>query len=177
MAGSRFLKPHEQRYAPIEGEALAITWSLLDTKYFTLGCDDLIVATDHRPLTKIYGDKALNECTSERLFNLRRRSLMWRFRVKHVPGKSIPASDAASRYPSLTDDYDVDLSSDPSLDILAALQTRDEDDDDVAFEDIQELVVAGVRSALEEVKAVTWERVREETLVDPDLCQLSKMIA
>ena len=102
---------------------------------------------------------------------------MWRFRVKHVPGKSIPASDAASRYPSLSDDDNVDLSSDPSWDILAALQTRDEDDDDVAFEDIRELVVAGVRSALEEVKAVTWERVREETLVDPELCRLSEMIA
>ena len=102
---------------------------------------------------------------------------MWRLEVKHVPGKSIPASDATSRYPSFSDDQDVDLSSDPSLDILAALQTRDEDDDDVAFEDIQELVVAGVRSALEEVKAVTWERVREETLVDPELCQLSDIIA
>ena len=64
---------------------------------------------------------------------------MWRFKVKHVPGKSIPASDAASRYPSLRNDQDVDLSSDPSLDILAALETRDEEDEDVLLEDIQQL--------------------------------------
>ena len=80
--------------------------------------------------------------------------------MKHVPGKSIPASDAASRYPSSNDDHDLDLSSDPSLDILAALETRDEEEDDVVFEDLEEFVVAGIRSAVEEVKAVTWERVK-----------------
>ena len=53
--------------------------------------------------------------------------------MKHVPGKSIPASDAASRYPSLNDNGDVDLSCDPSLDILAALETRDEEDEDFAL--------------------------------------------
>ena len=102
---------------------------------------------------------------------------MWRFKVKHVPGKSIPASDAASRYPSLNEDGDVDLSSDPSLDILAALETRDDEDEDVCFEDIQQFVIAGIRSALEEVKAVTWERVKDETQVDTQLCHLSEMIA
>ena len=81
LAGSRFLKDAEQRYAPVEGEALAIAWSLRDTKYFTLGCDDLVLTTDHRPLTKIFGDKSLDEFTSERLLNLRRRTAMWRFKV------------------------------------------------------------------------------------------------
>ena len=50
LAGSRFLKPAETRYAPIEGEALAIAWSLEQTKYFTQGCDNLLVVTDHKPL-------------------------------------------------------------------------------------------------------------------------------
>ena len=35
LAGSRFLNPAETRYAPVEGEALAIAWSLEQTKYFT----------------------------------------------------------------------------------------------------------------------------------------------
>ena len=50
LAGSRFLKSAETRYAPIEGECLGVQWSLEDTKYFTLGCDVLIVVVDHKPL-------------------------------------------------------------------------------------------------------------------------------
>ena len=45
LAGSKFLKPAESRYSPIEGEALAIAWSLEQTKYFTLGCPNLIIAS------------------------------------------------------------------------------------------------------------------------------------
>jgi hypothetical protein len=37
LAGSRFLKPAETRYAPVEGEALAIAWALEHTRYFTQG--------------------------------------------------------------------------------------------------------------------------------------------
>lgn len=40
LAGSRFLRSAETRYAPVEGEALAIAWSLEQTRYFTQGCDD-----------------------------------------------------------------------------------------------------------------------------------------
>ena len=116
LAGSRFLKDAEQRYAPVEGEALAIAWALLDTKYFTLGCDDLVITSDHRPLTKVFGDKALDEFASERLFNLRRRTSKWRYKVVHVPGKTIPAADAASWYPSPEVNPSLpDFESDPDL--------------------------------------------------------------
>ena len=64
LAGSRFLKNAEQRYAPIEGEALAIAWSLEDSKFFTLGCDTLIITTDHKPLVKILGDRSLDEISN-----------------------------------------------------------------------------------------------------------------
>ena len=53
LAGSRFLKSSETRYAPIEGEALAIAWALEDSRFFTLGCDDLMITTDHKPLVRI----------------------------------------------------------------------------------------------------------------------------
>ena len=39
LAGSHFLSSAEQRYAQIEGEALAVAWGLEQTKYFTQGCD------------------------------------------------------------------------------------------------------------------------------------------
>ena len=171
LAGSRFLKDAEQRYAPVEGEALAIAWALHDTKYFTLGCDDLVITTDHRPLTKIFGDKSLDEFTSERLFNLRRRTSMWRFKVKHVPGKSIPASDTASRYPSSENDSTAeDLATDPDLDFLAALRVECDDD---GFED---LIVASAKSNLDNVRAVTWERVKNETKADTHMVQLINFV-
>merc|ERR1712157_591028 len=47
LAGSRFLSRTEQNYAPIFGEALSVAWSLEQTRYFTMGCDDLIVVVDH----------------------------------------------------------------------------------------------------------------------------------
>ena len=45
LAGSLFLSTAEQRYVPIEGEALAAAWGLEQTKYVTKGCDNLLVVT------------------------------------------------------------------------------------------------------------------------------------
>ena len=75
LAGSRFLSSAEQCYAPIEGEALAVAWGLEQSKYFTQGCEDLIVVTDHKPLVKILGDRTLDEITNTRLFRLKQRTL------------------------------------------------------------------------------------------------------
>ena len=61
LAGSRFLNSAEQRYAAIEGEALAMAWGLEQTRYFTQGCDNLMIVTDHKPLIKIFGDCTLDE--------------------------------------------------------------------------------------------------------------------
>ena len=100
LAGSRFLTSAEQRYAAVEGEALAIAWGLEQTRYFTQGCDNLLVVTDHKPLVKIFGDRTLDEITNTRLFRLKQRTLAWRFEVQHLPGATNLAADAASRYPS-----------------------------------------------------------------------------
>ena len=35
LCGSRFLRKSEERYCPIEGEALSVAWSLEQTRYFT----------------------------------------------------------------------------------------------------------------------------------------------
>ena len=90
----------EEQYAAIEGEALAVAWGLEQTKYFTQGCDNLIVITNHKPLVKIFGDHMLDEITNSRLFHLKQRTLPWRFEIKHLPGKSNHAADATSRHPS-----------------------------------------------------------------------------
>ena len=102
LAGSRFLRGPELRYAPIEGEALAVTWALEDTKFFTLGCDELVVATDHKPLTRLLNDRSLDEISNTRIFRLKQRTLPWRSKIVYVPGVSTPAADALSRNPADT---------------------------------------------------------------------------
>ena len=46
LVGSRFLSFAGHRYAPVEGEVLAVVCALEDTKLFTLGCDNLTVTAE-----------------------------------------------------------------------------------------------------------------------------------
>ena len=66
FANGRFTNPAESRYAPIEGEALAVVFGLEKAKHFVLGCNDLIVATDHEPLLKVLGDRKLENIDNPR---------------------------------------------------------------------------------------------------------------
>ena len=100
LAGSRFLTQAEQRYVAIEGEALAIAWALEQTKYFTIGCENLLVVTDHKPLVSIFTEKDLHSITNPRIFRLKQRTLPWLFDVAHLPGQSNSFADAVSRHPS-----------------------------------------------------------------------------
>ena len=59
FAGSRFTTPTESRYAPTEGEALAMSWRLNSAKMFVLVCKDLIVITDRKPLLNIFNHRYL----------------------------------------------------------------------------------------------------------------------
>ena len=99
LVGSRFLQPAETRYAPIEGEALAVAYALHQCRYFVLGCKDLIVATDHKPLLYVLNDRSLADIQNRRLQNIKEKTLSYRFTMCHVPGKKHLGPDAASRYP------------------------------------------------------------------------------
>ena len=81
------LRSAETRYAPVEGESLAVVWSLEQTRYFTQGCHNLLVLTDHKPLCKLLGDRILSEIQNPRLLRLKEKTLRWWFRIKHCPGK------------------------------------------------------------------------------------------
>ena len=100
FAGSRFLTPTESRYSPTEGEALAVSWSLKHSRMFTLGCDNLLVVVDHKPLLGILNDRDLDNIMNPRLQNLKESTLGWRFKINHCPGKWQRGPDALSRYPS-----------------------------------------------------------------------------
>ena len=100
FVGSRFCSPAESRYAPIEGESLEVAWSLEKAKYFVLGHPDLIVAVDHQPLFKLLGDRAMEDIPNPRLFNLKEKTLRYRFSMTFIPGKNNHSADAASRQPA-----------------------------------------------------------------------------
>ena len=86
LVGSRFTHSAESRYAPIEGEALAVADALDKARYFVLGCRNLIVAVDHKPVLKILGDRSLEDISNSRLRNLKEKTLRYRFSIIHVPG-------------------------------------------------------------------------------------------
>ena len=67
LVGSRFTNPAESRYAPIEGEALAVVDALEKARYFVLGCDNLTIVVDHKPLLKIMSDRSLEDIPNARL--------------------------------------------------------------------------------------------------------------
>ena len=50
LVGSRFTHAAESRYTAIEGEALAVAEALQRCRHFILGCTDLFIAVDHKPL-------------------------------------------------------------------------------------------------------------------------------
>ena len=156
LAGSRFLSPTEQHYAPIEGEALAILWGLTQTKFFTMGCNNLVVATDHKPLVKIFGDRTLDEIANPRLFRIKQRTLRWYFTAVHVPGKLNQAADATSRRPSLKPQKDENLG-----------------EEEVSEESI---VASAMKAETEKVTAITWDRLQHETNKDADMQSLIEAI-
>ena len=152
LAGSRDLKPAETRYAPVEGESLAIFWSLDQTKYFTLGCKNLIVATDHKPLSKLYGDRNLDEIHNLRLFHFKEKSLPWRFVVVHRPGKENFTADALSRYPS-----------NDATPVTELMET-------------EMAMIGAIKDDFKKIKAVTWERIKSEMQKDENMKMLLNVV-
>ena len=154
LAGSRFLTGAETRYAAIEGEALAIAWALEQTRYFTQGCNNLLVATDHKPLVKLFNDKTLDEISNTRLFRLKQRTLPWSFEVQHVPGKMNNAADAASRHP-----YE---GSDVNSFSVADLH--------------EQLIASSIYSSVEDISTISWKEISSATSNDEVLSELAVAI-
>ena len=152
LAGSHFLSTTQQRYAPVEGEALAVAWSLEQSKYFTQGCPSLIVVTDHAPLVKIHGDRTLDEITNDRIFRLKQRTLPWSFKIYHLPGKTNLASDATSRYPSA---------------VIELLSFADR---------VEDAINAVICADTNDIFNLSWDQIVVETAKDPSLSLLLKYI-
>ena len=167
MVGSRFTQPAESRYAPVEGEALAVTYALEKAKFFVLGCTNLNVAVDHKPLLNIFSDRSL-DMSNERLRSLKEKTLRYRFAMSHVPGLKNKAADALSRNPSAAS---------PSGTVLA---------DDIAS--LTELcnpdwhyLLSGIYSVeavdtLKDMQAITWDTVKTAMSSDKNMLELLDLI-
>ena len=98
LVGSRFTHAAESRYAPVEGEALAVADALDKARFFVLGCSDLIIAVDHKPLLKVFSDRSLEEISNARLCNLKEKTLRYKFCLVHIPGIRHKAADTVPPY-------------------------------------------------------------------------------
>ena len=83
----RFCSDAEHWYAPIEGEAAAIAWALEKCRIFVMSFLQMIVVTNHQPLTGLFGDRDLSKVHKSRLFRLKEKCLKYSFSIQHCPGK------------------------------------------------------------------------------------------
>jgi hypothetical protein len=81
LAGGAFCEPAERKYSPIEGEATAIFKGLQDTRYYTLGCKKLHIATDHQPLVTTLGKQLVADVPNKRLARIKEKTMCWRSTV------------------------------------------------------------------------------------------------
>ncbi|XP_064106861.1 uncharacterized protein LOC135215838 [Macrobrachium nipponense] len=147
LCGSRHLTAAEAGYTAVEGEALTVAWCLQKARLFLLGCPNLTVVTDHRPLTKLLGDRSLMEISNPHLFRLKERTPQYHFRVKYLPGKCNSAADFLSRYPALKADpstHNVDLDEDLTNAIAAAFLAVVEHDSCIVDNPVYQLLMAKV---------------------------------
>ena len=155
--------------APVEGEALAVVWGLWQTRYFTLGCNDLLVVSDHQPLKKLLGDRTLDKINNSRLLKLKQRTFPWYFEIDYLPGIDNPAADATSRNPSGSPDEVED--EEPVL--AAAIDTRDMMD--IYWEMLDDLngdtgeIAAAFQADTKSVFSLSWEDIAQATKEDRTL--------
>ncbi len=173
LVGSRFTSSAESHYAPVEGEALAVADALDKARYFVLGCEDLTIAVDHKPLLKILGNRSLEDLPNTRLRKLKEKTLRYRFKLTHIPGVKHRAADGLSRYPSNQTDS-ITLPTDESLtqtspindspytpvNLVRTIRCFDPTDT------VEQSVVAHVGSSLDSIQSVTWDKVKVATTGD-----------
>ena len=182
LVGSRFTHSAESRYAPVEGEALAVVNALEKAKHFVLGCKNLIIAVDHKPLLKLFGNRSLEDIPNSRLRNLKEKTLSYRFQMVHVSGVKNKVADGLSRHPSdpaeeiyLPDDI-------ASMSMHQCHLSHPLPDDSQTcsanYQDVEECTLALALSTFKAspITSTTWDLVRTATTSDKNLNDLTSII-
>ena len=165
LVGSRFTHVAESRYHPVEGEALAVVYALDNARFFVLGCQDLVIAVDHKPLLSLFSNRTL-DIPNSRLRNLKEKTLRYRFTIEHVPGAKHKAADAISRRP--TGSINPDMMYLPDDDACAFLHCLIREP---AVEPMLEesTLISSYTAGLISMQAVAWCDVKQATNSDKDM--------
>ena len=99
FTGSQFTTQADSQYAPTYGQCLAISWSLNNACRFILGCKELIVVTDHKPLLGILNSTEIYSIPNPRLQSLKEKTLQYEFSIQYCPGKWQQGVVAVPLYP------------------------------------------------------------------------------
>ena len=179
---------------------MGVQWSLEDTKYFTLGCDALIVVVDHKPLVGLLNDKTLDDLANTRLFKLKEKTMPWKFTVIYRPGKGNFFGDVASRNPRY-DQEDSKLDGQEAKKQSSSLTPTEPENSSPPPQHLEPVyspfphqkinsvspdncedendMIAGIAWSFSKqlpVKAVTWELVKTVTNSDPVLQQVISFV-
>ena len=159
-----------------------MVYGLESARHFVLGCDNLVVATDHKPLLVVLNNRHLGDIKNERLLSLKEKTLPYRFSINHIPGQKQKAPDANSR--KLTGDakklpLDSDFeesdsvaSIEPRLRLPEATMTWEPD----TSADLEEKLANAAATNPGDIRAVTWAEVREHTPRNENLQNFQKKI-
>ena len=71
--------------------------ALHKTRYYTQGCDKLLVSTDHKSLLGILNEREMEKINNPKLIHLKEKTLGWSFKIIHIPGRKLCGPDALSR--------------------------------------------------------------------------------
>ena len=158
----------------MEGELQGVVDGLHKTRYYTQGCDKLLVGVDHKPLLGILQGKRLEDIDNMRLRRLVEKTYGWRFKVVHIPGRKHGAPDAMSRgVPANAvecnqlEGEEITCSEVRShmLAMLRVVLSEDLSQPDSDL-DVSGEMLASMNSA---VKSVTWQQVKLTVVKDKDV--------
>ena len=164
LAGGRFTTAAESHYSPVEGECLAVADSLHKARHFVLGCPDLIIAVDHKPLLGLLNDRSLADVQNPRLLSLKEKTLWFTFTVIHIPGRMHCGPDYMSRHGSQATTESGLTKEARQYCILAIISGMEGIRGDQESE-LEKGLVTSTIHALESdnrLEAITFERVKEE---------------
>ena len=197
LVGSRFCSDAESRYAPIEGEALAVCWFLEKARHFVMGIHALVVAVDHRPLLGIFSEhKALADIHNPRLRNFAEKAGRFKFDTVHIKGVENNLSDMMSRHPvgpaahmevgALEVAAGEGTSSAGWRALVGWKRLHPTEEEIQRSEDIEAEAVLVAEGALMELqqgalgavapRVITWGQLQEETWRDPQCGTLMKVL-
>ena len=73
--------------------------ALQKARYFVPGCSKLIIAMDHKPLLKVFPDRAFDDFSNTCPRNLKEKTQRYRFHKVSIPGVKHFATDSLLQHP------------------------------------------------------------------------------